>query len=1382
MEQQERYPNLSALRAAHRQLLEQRRQDGESPRFLDDVETFIQKGQAAGSLLDNDEERWDAQSLLDYWSNELYHAHRDAPDASLDEYNPDEAPTLSDDLCPYVGLDAFSAAQQDYFYGRSPLIAEMVAHLQENRALMLIGPSGSGKSSAALAGLLPQLQSGALPDSQNWRYLPPLMPGANPLDNLARLLRPDKADDDQWIQDAATRMRESPEQLTHELQQTDDNTPVVLLIDQFEEVFTLCYNDKIRQAFIGNLLHLLRVPAPRHTVILTMRSDFESILVQIPDLFALFEQSQVRIAAMKAPELREVIVKPAEKVGLRFEDGLVDELIHEILGETAALPLLQFTLLKLWENRDRNRVTWEAYRSLGGGRQALAQSADDLYNSLSPAEQATTQQIFLRVVRPDDNLKITRNRILRGELYKIPAPPEQIDQILSRLIQARLLRQTEDSSPDTARIEIAHEALALAWPRLIGWLDEARVAHRRRLRLATMAESWQTRGHDASALLRGLLLEEADNYDDLNEIEEAFVAASRQEAHREQLAQEVEHREKLKQAQALAEEQRQRAEEQRERAKESDLAAKKLRRLALALAIMIVIAGIAAILATSNSQQAEQNAATAVASEALAIIAGGVAQTEANARATAEADALELAATADASASIAEAARADAESAAIAEKEARATAEASASEAEAARADAETQFRLATARELAAAAVDRLGSDPQLGLLLALEAVHFTSTAHQTAPAEAEDALFRAIQASQLQATLSGHSDWALDAAFSPDGSMIATTGLDTAVILWDAQTSQPLHTFTNYTDAPQALNSVAFSPNRQHLAAAGNDGFVYVWDITTDIWRLLPPLGGDGGSVQDIAFNSDGSLLAAAMADKSVRVFDMINHKKFQRLNGHAHPVNAVAFSLESGQLASGDAFGRVIFWNLVTGTEASPDDTLPAESANGEPIAINSLAFSPDGTQLASGLDNSAISVWDVASHTRLATLFGHTSFVFSVAYSEDGRYLASASGDGTAKVWDAHSHQVVYTLAGHNGAVSAVSFDPDGERLVTAGQDSVAKVWDAHAPFKTIYLTGHSAPIYSVAFSADGRFIATGSADESVKIWDGEDGQLLQTITDPFTPVNDVTFSPDGKLVAAVADDQNVWVWALESGERVRVFQRNDAPLNAVRFSPDGNLLAAAGDEGIVQVWEMADGRLIHSFVYGTAVQGLAFHPTEALLAAAGDDGRVAIWDFETGELHQTLIGNESVVNSVAFNRDGSLLATGGSDGAAQLWDMAVGTVRHTFSGHTGAINSVAFSPDGARLATAGSDRTVRLWDIETGQAVRTLLGQASTIHSIAFSPDGRLITAGADRTAQINEVLTLADLFARGQTQATRLLTTEECQQFLRGKDCLMTVNE
>jgi hypothetical protein len=259
----------------------------------------------------------------------------------------------------------------------------MVRKLESTHFLIVLGSSGSGKSSVVRAGLIPELKKGDLPGSADWHYFTPMVPGSKPLVNLARLLMPPDADP-AHTEIESDLYRQNNAYLA-EVVSTQFNKNVVIIVDQFEEVFTLCTTDEIaRQRFVDNLISLCQVAGREHRVIITMRTDFEPNIARLPELQAMLEQSVVHVTALNAGELREAIEAPAARIGLKFEEGVVDALLKDTLGEPAALPLLQFTLLKLWERRERNRVTWEAYKKLGGGRQTLARSADDFYNRLIP--------------------------------------------------------------------------------------------------------------------------------------------------------------------------------------------------------------------------------------------------------------------------------------------------------------------------------------------------------------------------------------------------------------------------------------------------------------------------------------------------------------------------------------------------------------------------------------------------------------------------------------------------------------------------------------------------------------------------------------------------------------------------------------------------------------------------------------------------------------------------------------------------------------------------------------------------------------------------------------------------------------------------------------
>jgi energy-coupling factor transporter ATP-binding protein EcfA2 len=453
------FPSISSLRAAHGRLLKRHAEIGECRELLDEAEVFIGRGRATGAFLDAEDDRWAGQGLLDYWVAVLYRAGYEPPDATLAEFDPTLAPELKDEACPYVGLDAFSEANHRVFFGRRQVVEGLVGWLTEERLLTVVGPSGSGKSSLVLAGILPALKEGGVPGSGDWRYFPAMVPGSNPLANLARLVAPEA--DAGWIQSQAARFQEDAGALAHLIGQGDER-PAVVIIDQFEEIFTLCDAAQVRKAFTDNLLGLIQASPVQHVVILTMRTDYESYVATLPEFHEPFERALKRVPPLSAAELREAIVRPAESVGLKFEEGVVDALLGDILGEPTALPLLQFTLLKLWEKRERNRVTWEAYQRLGGGRQALANVADEFYEGLIPEEQATVRYILLRMVRPGEGLEVTSSRIRRQTLYKAGPAPDRVDRVLGRLLEARLVRLTKGDTPDDDQVEVAVTSLLAA--------------------------------------------------------------------------------------------------------------------------------------------------------------------------------------------------------------------------------------------------------------------------------------------------------------------------------------------------------------------------------------------------------------------------------------------------------------------------------------------------------------------------------------------------------------------------------------------------------------------------------------------------------------------------------------------------------------------------------------------------------------------------------------------------------------------------------------------------------------------------------------------------------------------------------------------------------
>ena len=1397
-----KYHTLIEFKEAHRHLLAQRRDIDESDKtavstYLTAVKQFVTQGVSIGSALAKDEDRHDAQNLLDYWANELYHQGQEAPDATLVEYDPANAPQLPNKLCPYVGLDTFSAQNSGNFFGRTRLTEQMVGHLENGRFIAITGPSGSGKSSAVLAGLIPKLKDNAINGSKTWHYYPRLVPGSDPLRNLALLLQPPNTNTTAWVQETTYKLRENPHHLVKLVNQHQGKS-TVLIIDQFEELFALCLDEEARQIFIDNLLNFIEEGDIRHTLILTMRNDYESQLMRVSTFQRHYELAQVRVRPMNAAQLHEVIERPANQVGLNFEDGLIAELIRDFLGEPNALPLLQFTLLKLWENRDRNRVTWAAYEELGGGRQAIANSANACYTQMVPQDRTIARQILLATIRPGPGLEVTRQRVRRISLYELNESTERLNSVLDRLIGARLIRLIQGETADDDQVELTHEALVRSWPRFIGWLEEEHVIRRRRARLVEAAEEWAQRDHDPSMLWRGVLLEEARDYPNRNELEDAFLQASREaeEKVQEEKAQayikELEHARQLAKEQRLyAEAQELRAEEQARFAKENAAIAQRLQRITWALAGVAIIAILAGAWAAWNGQRASQNAAIAAenavlaaTSEAVAIENAALAATHeaeaianANLAATRESEAVEsasIAATSETIAIEAAAIAATSEASALSSADLAATRE---SEAVASAIEADTQFRLASSRELARAATDNLGNAPQLALLLALEAVNTTYAIDQSASAQAEDALYRTLRASQLQMTLSGHDGPVTAVAFSPDASRLATASNDNSIKLWDAATGQNYLTITG-NGSP--VNDVVFTADGSQVISAAENGQIILWNADTGN-RIITRTG-ESGPVYALALSPDGTQLATANEDTSVRVWDTNSWETRYLAFGHDNVVRDVDFNSGGTQLASAGDDGRIIIWNALTG--ASLNSIEPSFNDQGEAIRINAIDFSPDDTLIAAANSNNAVRLWDLETGIRVNRLAGHAAKVDDVIFSTDGDVVITASTDGTAKIWRVDSGQAIDTLPGHPGGVLSLAFNPDAQQLATTGQDGVGRLWNAEPEFEQIILTDHAGAVRRITFSPDGTLAATASGDQTARLWDATNGDSLHVFSDHNQLVNDVAISPDNAWLASASDDFDVRLWDLESGTVRLPLLIHPAAVNSVVYNKDGSQVLSSNDDGIVRLWDVASSDVVQEFDHtGLVINRAVFNPENTLVATAVSDGSVYIWSID-GELLQTIATHELSVHDLAFNQQGDYLATASDDGTARLWDTSGETAElaRTFTGHAGPVLGVAFNRDGTRLATASNDRTTKLWNVNTGQAVRTLLDHTSTVLSVAYSPDGRsLATASADTTAVIQAIDDLSELFDRGLSRQVRGLTDEECAQYLNGRACFTAEN-
>lgn len=516
-------------------------------RILDPLREFLRAGARCGAYLYEPRERRTAQAILDYWASKFYSARLDVQRPLLAPHDSALLPTLPDSACPYVGLEAFDEARASLFCGREERVEALVARLRRDRLVIVTGTSGCGKSSLMLAGLLPALRDGGIEGSAQWRYVRPLVPGDAPLENLADALAeqelgPDSARADGGTGRAALAqdLLDKPDILVRWLG-ADRTRPSLVVVDQFEEAMTLRTSENANafSAFVAALQALVDTPAPSHRVVLTMRSDVDVQLArEYPELNRRYESAAFPLSSMDSTQLRRAIELPAARVGLKFQEGVVQQLIESVVGEDAGLPLLQFSLMALWDRRQGNLVTLDAQRKVGSPRMAMAQAAEEVYAQLPADQRVAAERIFLELSRQGEGAAVFRSRVTRGQLHEV-AESEVADRVIEKFARARLVRvtQVDPSQPLSDKLEVAHEALLRNWGLLQTLFAQRRDERARRAFLRRQAQKWRESDFDSAFLLAGLALRQANEefgQGVLNDLERGFLDASFRAEHQAQ--------------------------------------------------------------------------------------------------------------------------------------------------------------------------------------------------------------------------------------------------------------------------------------------------------------------------------------------------------------------------------------------------------------------------------------------------------------------------------------------------------------------------------------------------------------------------------------------------------------------------------------------------------------------------------------------------------------------------------------------------------------------------------------------------------------------------------------------------------------------------------
>jgi WD40 repeat protein len=1179
---------------------------------------------------------------------------------------------------PYKGLQFFDETDSDLFFGREEVTSRLIDALTTRiskehpcRFVAVIGASGSGKSSILRAGLVPALRR--ISPFSRWRIYT-FAPTERPIEKLASILTQESASvlSTAELMDDLVRDRRALHLTVSRISRMEwkavsqSQTPEKLLfvIDQFEELFTLCRSETERAAFINNLITAATEQGGATFVVLALRADFYNHCAPYVDLRNALVGGQEYIGAMTIQELRRAIEEPAQRGKWELEPGLVDLLLKEIGAdgeqspEPGALPLMSHALLENWQRRQGRKLTVSSYLATGGVRGAIADTADEIFqNEFDEAQQGIARKIFLRLTQFGDQEDAidTRRRATFEELIRHPEDEPVVREVLEKLAKARLIITKNKV------VEVAHEALIREWPTLREWLEEDREGLRLHRQLTLAAESWERRQRDPSELYRGARLGQAaewadKNLDALSALEETFLNVSIETANREQVEREVRRQRELKAARILAETQQQ--------------AATQLRKRALYLTGAFVLALIMFGVAMFQGSRARQIAVAAQTERRIAT---------ARELAAASLNNLDL--------------------------------------------DPERSILLALQSVSTTRLVDETVLPESLEALhraIVASHVRMTLTNHETRVLSASfspdgrqlatigddgTAILWEVATGEEMLRLPGTtnpSDFVSTQriAYSLDGNLLAVC--DSNVIkIYDPATGNLIQTLSGLLSDSTAI---AFSRDGKRIAAGSFDGTTILWNVTSGVPLLK--MKGHSDAVEGVTFSLDDNWLITAGGDATIKIWETATGNLSHEFSEFTGLIDSVTFNPDGTQFAFGTVDGLHI-WQLDFST--SKDETTITSQ---EILAIPGSAggtFSPDGSLLAaaSGMaaGGNSIILRDARTGRELLTLSGHTGWVMGLAFSPDGKRLASTSLDGTVKIWRITPGTEKLSVSGPGASYGTrVAYNPNGQEFVTNGGDGTATIWNAETGEPRLIVRGHDLEVLSVAYSSKGEYLATGSLDGSAIVWDAISGKMVFTLIGHEFGVRDIAFSPDGNLVATSGFDGTAKVWDARTGTLVHEITGHDGLVLGVAFSPDGKVLATSSTDATAKIWDMQTGGLLFTLEeHQAGLPDITYSPDGAMLATGSGDGTAIIWDAETGANLLTLVGHNSQIQSVAFSPDGKLLATGSEDSTAKVWDVETGREMLTLPGSLGAVNGVAFNPleGGSHLVVSSGDGVTRVF---------------------------------------------------------------------------------
>ncbi|HEX5406380.1 MAG TPA: AAA family ATPase [Pseudonocardiaceae bacterium] len=1167
--------------------------------------------------------------------------------------------------CPYPGLAPFSTQFSDWFYGRDEVVATVCqrldTRLQDGGPLVVIGPSGVGKSSLLAAGVLPAIAAGSLPaaGSKDWPQLT-MTPTAAPAAALARTLG--LGGDENLLR----LWRSQPERCVDDVRRLADGNNgtsadsgpagLVMIVDQFEELFTLCENEIERQWFVDVLDRLARPPEHNAAVVLGLRADYYAPCMAHDQLRAALRTDPVLLEPMTEDEIKQVIRFPARDVGLEVETGLVDVLLADLGGpggglgaghRAAGLPLLAHALRATWQQRDGHLLTIDAYHLTGRIQGAIARTAERLFESLTPDGRDLARTVFLRLVVVGLDADDVRRHVRHHDLVHDLPDPTLAANVVDAFTQGRLLTKERDT------VTIAHEAMITAWPRLHDWIGHDRSGNLIHQDIEDAAALWDRSERDTTLLYSESRLADADTWAaeharELSGTAKAYLSTAR---HHERHS-------------------------------------KRLRRATIAgVLALALVASSAAVFAFRQNALLRAAAATTL-DDQVASEATQLASTDPSLAAQFALVAYRLAPNQDNTSTLVNLENTPLGSGLAVSGRTVSSTAFSPNDRVLATGDSDGAVRL---WDMADPTHPNALGQPLTGRVTSIAAVAFSPKGNMLAAGGANGTVYLWSVADPTHPTavrpqLTLRENVVNTVAFSPDGQTLAAggTGNDNAsgtVGLWHLDGRDHVTSLGQFVVRHSPVDSVAFSPDGQILADGTDDDTVQLWRLD----RNSPPITSVSTlrtPATTIAFSPGGPVLATGGTGGAVRLWNMTNpiHPTDWGQPLADQPADATAFSPDGNVLAVSHEDGSITCWNV-----AQPSVPSLLQSLTGPSIgSIEALAFRPDGHTLAGASNSGVLVLWSLPP----SVLVGNPG---PVAVNPVRHLLATTDGGSTVQLWNVADPAVPIPLAHIDLGVAdpseSLAFDHDGRMLaIGGGTVSTGTVWlmnvtDPRHPAQRGRLTGFSGSVGSLAFGPEAHTLAATDEDGDVSLWNVVDPRNPSPLGHPLAEAVDstgsVTFSPDGHTLLTGGGLGAVWSWNVPTGrssnESGQPLIGEDAVTTSMAFSPDGHTLAVGNNDNTIGLWDVTGqgaparpGPALSGMSGGA--EAMAFSPDGHTLAVGGEDGTVWLWQV-TGQAAPTFLGHlpagsttETGVQLVAFIGEHSFVSVD-EDGVIRLWDLHV-----------------------------------------------------------------------------------------------------------------------